>query len=225
MIKSQHTTLVFFRFKGFWGRYMAISMMGFSKLIRPMGKGMRVGKLLGTGSGLGFSRKPNWGQYAHFAIWESEKDAEDYFMKSALIRRMRRWSKSEIRLEMQPYQSRGLWDGVNPYPQAPSAAESGGIVAVLTRAKLKWKNIPDFWKHVEPVNTSLAKSKGRLFSAGLGEWPFSHPITFSVWENLEAAKEFAYQQPFHSKAIQDARKGKWFKEDLFVRFSVQKFEE
>ncbi len=225
MTQNTHTTLIFFQFEGFWSRYMAISIMGFSKVIRPKGKGMLVGKLLGTGSGLGFSRKPNWGQYAHFAIWENEDRAKEYFSSSALIRRLTKWSQKQVVLEMQPYQSRGIWDGKNPYPQIPTSAEMEGSVAILTRAKLKTKNILDFWKHVEPVNTSLANSKGRLFSAGLGEWPFSHPITFSLWEDISAAKEFAYSQPFHAAAIKGARDGSWFKEDMFVRFGVKKFKQ
>jgi spheroidene monooxygenase len=225
MTPNTHTTLTFYQFDGFFSRYMAISIMGFSKVLRPKGKGMLVGKLLGTGSGLGFSRKPNWGQYAHFAIWENEETADNYFQTSKLIRRLNRWAQSKTVLEMQPFQSRGIWDGKNPYSEIPSSAEQGGRVAILTRAKLKPKNILDFWKHVEPVNTSLVNSKGRLFSAGMGEWPFSHPITFSVWENIEAAKEFAYAQPFHSAAVKGAREGAWFKEDLFVRFGLKKFEQ
>ncbi|MDG2463745.1 MAG: hypothetical protein P8M61_01535 [Crocinitomicaceae bacterium] len=56
-----------------------------------MGKGMLVGKLLGTGSGLGFSGKPNWGQYAHFAVW-TETDTKKYFDSSTFIRRLAKWS-------------------------------------------------------------------------------------------------------------------------------------
>lgn len=224
MKENTYTTLNFYQFDGFWGRYMAISIMGFSKLIRPKGKGMLVGKLLGTGSGLGFSRKPNWGQYAHFSIWESKTAADHYFKSSTLIRRLERWSRSKLVFNMEPFQSKGVWDSKNPYPQIPSSGQSNGTVAILTRAKLKFKNIFDFWKHVEPVNTSLGNSAGRIFSAGMGEWPFSHPITFSVWDNMESAKNFAYTQTFHSEAVKNAKEGKWFKEDLFVRFSVEDVE-
>lgn len=220
MMDNTYTTLVFYQFDGFWSRYVSLSIMGFSKLIRPKGEGMLVGKLLGTGSGLGFSRKPNWGQYAHFAVWETREAADRYFAQSSLIRRLGRHAQRKVEFKMEPYQSRGIWDGNNPYPNIPSSGEKAGKIAILTRAKLKTKNILDFWKHVDPVNKSLADSHGRLFSAGLGEWPFSHPITFSVWENLEAAKEFAYSQPFHSAAIKGAREGAWFKEDLFVRFGI-----
>ncbi|CAN0170459.1 unnamed protein product, partial [Chrysoparadoxa australica] len=64
-----------------------------------------------------------------------------------------------------------------------------------------------------------------LFSAGLGEWPFSHPITLSVWRHLDDAKNFAYEHVEHAKAAQSARDGSWFKEDLFVRFSILKHEQ
>lgn len=198
--------------------------MGISKFARPKGKGMLVGKLLGTGAGLGFSRVPNWGQYAHFAIWENKQAANNYFKESKLIRKLAKHSKKRVEFVMEPYQSRGVWDGKNPYPNAPTSGEMEGQIAILTRAKLKLGNIIDFWKHVKPVNTSLENTKGRLFSAGMGEWPFSHPITFSVWENIEAAKEFAYSQSFHSAAIKGAREGGWFKEEMFVRFEVKKLE-
>ena len=37
---------------------------------------------------------------------------------------------------------------------------------------------------------------------------------------MDKAKAFAYGHPEHAKAIKGARDGNWFKEDLFVRFSV-----
>ncbi len=43
-------------------------------------------------------------------------------------------------------------------PGYPNKGKWGGSVTILTRAKLKFKNIPDFWKHVRPVNTSLGNS-------------------------------------------------------------------
>lgn len=66
MTLNTNLTLVFYQFYGFWSRYRAISIMGFSKLIRP--KGNVGGKLLGTGCGLAFFRNPNEGQYARFAV-------------------------------------------------------------------------------------------------------------------------------------------------------------
>ncbi|MFA7272226.1 MAG: hypothetical protein WC044_00070 [Crocinitomicaceae bacterium] len=224
MIENTFTTLHFYQIRGFWNKFFAFRTMGFSKMNPLKGKGMLVGKLLGTGAGLGFSRTPNWGQYALLSIWKTEEDAANYVNQSYYHRKLKSLSYKEIILEMVPFQSRGIWDGKNPFPMIPPNVEANGQVAILTRAKLKLKNIPSFWKHVNPVNESLKNAKGRLFSAGMGEWHFSHPITFSVWDNMESAKDFAYQQHFHSTAIKDARDGEWFKEDLFVRFEVKRFD-
>ncbi len=223
MTKGSYTTLTIYRFEGFWAKYVAISAMGFSKLWFPKPTYASVNKLLGTGSGLGFSRKPNYGQYAHFGVWENEGDEQKYASKNILLRWMDHVCFEKIILEMAPFQSRGIWDGLNPYPGIASMAEKEGQIAILTRAKVKGKHIFDFWKHVNPSNHRLSLSEGRLFSAGLGEWPFSHPITFSVWKNLDFAKAFAYQHPEHAAAIKGARDGGWFREDLFVRFEILKF--
>jgi hypothetical protein len=224
MIENTYTTIHFYQIEGFWNKFFAFRTMGFSKMNPLKGKGMLMGKLLGTGAGLGFSRKPNWGQYALLSIWKTEKESEIYEQQSYYHRKLKTLSFKATILEMVPFQSRGIWDGKNPFPMISPNAESIGQVAILTRAKLKLKKIPSFWKHVNPVNESLKKAKGRLFSAGMGEWHFSHPITFSVWDNMESAKDFAYQQHFHSTAIKDAREGEWFKEDLFVRFEVKCFD-
>lgn len=222
MTVNTFTTITFYQIEGILPRFLAFSIMGISKFRKIKGKGLLIAKLLGTGSELGFSRKPNWGQYALFAIWENEEKAAKFKETNFFHKQLQRLSQKQIELEMQPYQSRGIWDGKNPYPELTPSSETKGKVAILTRAKLNYKNIPSFWKHVDPVNESLKKAKGRLFSAGMGEWHFSHPITFSVWENIEQAKDFAYTQKFHAGAIKGAREGNWFKEDLFVRFKVEK---
>ena len=220
MTGSTVTLLKFYRFEGFIAKYVAISAMGLSKIWFPKKKAMGVNKLLGTGSGLGFSRKANLGQYVHFGIWDSLKDYEEYSKSSFLLNWLNRYSTTSYVLQLEPYQSKGKWDGINPYPNIPANHEEEGNVVILTRAKVKLKNLFDFWKHVHPTNERLKLSKGRMFSAGLGEWPFSHPITFSIWENLDRAKDFACSQIGHGAAATAARKGNWFKEDLFVRYRI-----
>ena len=224
MTENTFTTVNFYQIDGVWSRFLAFSLMGISKFRKVKGEGMLIGKLLGTGSGLGFSRNPNWGQYALLGVWTNEKAAIHFFKTNFFHQRFKKIAHKEIVFEMQPFASRGIWDGKNPFPEIPTQVVSEGKVAILTCAKFKLKHIPSFWKHVEPVNKSLEKAKGRLFSAGMGEWYFSRPITFSVWENIEQAKTFAYAQGFHSDVIKQARADGWFKEDLFVRFTIQKLE-
>jgi heme-degrading monooxygenase HmoA len=42
--------------------------------------------------------------------------------------------------------------------------------------------------------------------------------TFSVWENVEALKNFAYNSPEHQEAIKKTRQIDWYKEEMFARF-------
>ena len=194
--------------------------MGLSKMYFPKFQLALVSKLLGTGSGLGFSRVPNLGQYVHLGIWKNTDDSKKYEKSNILLRLMKKFATEVEVHQLIPYRSHGVWDGKNPYPNIQHNENSNEKVVVLTRAKVKFKFLYSFWKNVGPCNKSLTDSKGRLFSAGLGEWPFSHPITYSIWENLDAAKNFAYQQPQHAAAIAGAKGGKWFKEDLFVRYEL-----
>lgn len=218
------TTLTFYRFKGFFPKYIAISMMGISKVWFPKGKALGINKFLGTGSGLGFSRKPNLGQYAHFAVWADEQTAKEDKANNRFLRILKKYAFESEQYYLKAYQSRGVWDRIDPYVGIPKHSDQGGEVLILTRAKVKFKHLVDFWKHVGPSNARLAQSSGRLFSAGMGEWPFSHPITLSVWKHLDDAKRFAYQHVEHARAAQAAREGTWFKEDLFVRYAILKHE-
>lgn len=64
---------------------------------------------------------------------------------------------------MQPHQSHGVWDGQNSYSGILKQAQMQGSVTILTSAKLKFKNIPDFWKRVRPVNTVSETQKEDCF--------------------------------------------------------------
>ncbi len=215
------TTLTFYRFRGFLSAYLAFSTMGFSKFFTPRAKGMRVGKLLGNGAGLGFSHLPNWGKYSFLAIWDDEQLRVPYFTNSLLQRWLRFISTEQLHLVMEPIQSRGVWDGENPYPTLPAkTTEQVNPVAILTRAKLRFSKLPAFWRQVPKANNGLAAATDKLLTAGMGEWPFSHPITFSVWKTTEAAENFAYKMSQHSEAIRLARTENWFREDLFVRYKI-----
>ena len=44
--------------------------------------------------------------------------------------------------------------------------------------------------------------------------------TFSVWQNKQAMKNFAYQMKDHQEVIQKTRKQNWYSEDMFVRFKI-----
>ncbi|MBR9998507.1 MAG: hypothetical protein KFF73_06020 [Cyclobacteriaceae bacterium] len=47
--------------------------------------------------------------------------------------------------------------------------------------------------------------------------PFREQATFSIWENVDEMKKFAYQS-FHAMAIKVPRKRIGFKGDMYTRF-------
>ena len=212
------TLLTFYHFPGFWRAYFAFSVMGIMKFGKMKAPGMMLGKMLGTGSGIGFGLKPNLNKYATISIFENEAQAQSYLRNSKLLKSLRKYALKETVILLETTQSRGEWDGKIPYTDLSEF--KNGKIAVLTRAKLRFTKIPSFWKTVSPVNESLSKSSGLLFSAGMGEWPFSHPITFSIWDKCESMENFAIHKTEHSTAVKLAIEGKWFRESLFVRYNV-----
>mgnify|MGYP001316013641 FL=1 len=68
----------------------------------------------------------------------------------------------------------------------------------------------------------IGNNENVLFKMGLGEIPWFHQVTFSIWPNAEAMAEFARKDGPHAKAIQSVRDGQWFSEELYARFTVQK---
>ena len=95
----------------------------------------------------------------------------------------------------------------------------GPLVAVLTRATVKIQHAPSFWKHVPGISKEIAKQDHLVFKIGVGEVPWLHQVTFSIWDDIKAMEKFAFNS-FHGEAISEVRKGGWFKEELFARFDV-----
>jgi len=78
----------------------------------------------------------------------------------------------------------------------------------------------EFWKSVPNASRAIKNAKGVEWFKGIGEWPFIQQATFSVWDNLESVKNFAYNSGPHAEIIKKTRKRKWYKEDLFARFEI-----
>jgi len=91
-------------------------------------------------------------------------------------------------------------------------------IAVITRARIKWKYLWAFWKDVPAASKSLEPFDARWTGKGIGEWPLIQQATFSIWENQEAMMDFAYRNPEHRKVIQKTRKLGWYSEEMFARF-------
>jgi hypothetical protein len=93
--------------------------------------------------------------------------------------------------------------------------------------KLLWEKEPsnekqakakDFWKNVAPVQNKMPGAKGLLFSVGIGEMPFLRQATFSVWQDENDMRSFAYTMAEHRDVIKKTRDRKWYSEEMFTRF-------
>ncbi len=120
---------------------------------------------------------------------------------------------------MQTLQAHGKWDGDEPFKAIVNVGKAYiGPVVVLTRAKINFTKLLDFWRHVPKTHASLRQSKGVLLALGIGEKPLVQQATVSVWDSVESMKNFAYQQSGHREIVKRTRQSGWYDEELFARF-------
>jgi hypothetical protein len=190
--------------------------------------GLTFAKLLGTGSGQTFA--PQDADPHHWALltcWDAPHAAAT-FEHSRVVRRWDAACSERLRVLMTPLSSNGQWSGRRPFGTPsirPGDLTPGtGPVAAITRARIRWNQLPAFWRSVPDVTASLATAPGLRWSLGIGEAPIGLQGTFSVWDDLAAMNSFAYKTAGHRRAIEQTRETGWFSEELFARFLVEEME-
>ena len=215
------TTLTVFTLKPGQRRW-ALAQMGTAPPQLQRVPGLRFCKLLGSGAANGFGVWPNFDRYGFMAVWEDVARAEAFFSRHPLWATYQQHSAEQWTVRLAPVKSQGLWDGQNPFDYNTNtvAALADAPMAVLTRASIRWRKIPRFWKFVEPTSAALAHAVGVRTAIGLGELPLVRQATFSVWESAQAMREFAYKDPKHREVIKLTHRENWYAEELFARFHV-----
>jgi hypothetical protein len=203
-----------------WG----LAQMGTMPLKLKIVPGLKFFKMLGSGHGLGFSLKPNFNRYGLLCVWENESAALAFFAENLPVLNYLEHTSEHWTIWLKPMQAHGLWDAINPFSAADATLKTDGPIAALTRATIRLKALPSFWKHVPQTSQALKEAGGLLCSIGLGELPFIRQATFSVWENAEALKNYAYTNAQHKEVIKRTREENWYKEELFARFVPVKTE-
>jgi hypothetical protein len=222
---NQITTFTIFRLSGWKNKLFALkSMARFVPACNGV-EGLEFVKLMGSGGGDGFSVLPNLEQYTLMCVWKNEKSAQSFFSDSEVYHEYLDHTTAHQTIFLRTTMVHGLWGGQNPFASDASVHEEDKIVAVLTRATIKWKDMIRFWRDVPPVSKSLHDSaQPPLFAAGVGELPFRYQATFSIWENSTLMKEFAYKTKYHGDMVSKTRKVGWYSEELFARFLPYKSE-
>lgn len=216
------TTLSIFRFEGWKNCYWAFSQMYFAHKHLKKVKGQRFYKLMGSGRSMGFNPLPDWNSYALLQVWESEKDAMEFFEYNTLAQQYMARKKQHVTLFLRTIRTKGAWGGMKPFANISPIDMENPLRVVLTRARIKKSRMISFWKAVPESQSRLGDFPDLLYSKGVGELPFIEMATVSVWKNEEAIKSFAYKNASHKKVVMKTKRVGWYSEELFARFQPYK---
>ena len=223
---KQIVSITFFRFEGFKNRWWAFTQMGRKAFLNTENPNNLKGitgasfvKMFGAGSGKGFNLMPDFGVYGLLAVWENEGASGDFFSQNEVFKSYQNRTTQIFTVFLQPTVSHGKWNAIEPF-EKNGINDPSAPIAVLTRGTIKTKYVYKFHQFTRTTSRSLEEAEGRIFSIGIGELPIVQQVTFSLWENEEAMKNFAYKNPHHAVVIKKTRELGWYSEELFARFQV-----
>jgi len=219
---AQITCLTFFKYNSAKEKLWAFGMMQFAHKHFVSAEGLSFYKLMGSGKGMGFNPLPDWSVYTLLTVWESEEQADQFIQNSTLYELYQDHADHIWTLYLNNIKAHGLWSDRNPFQQVAFDSSEDPKICVITRATIKKRYLPKFWKYVPTSSKPLVHNHDLIFTKGIGEVPIIQMATFSIWKNEEALKKFAYQSKEHHKAIQMTRSLGWYREELFARFKIVK---
>lgn len=201
-------------------RYIPLAFLSMALFRIPLffSKNIKFWKLLGCGKNGTFDITPDLQQWGLMCVWENKEALDTFQQKSIIWRFWKRFTSEQWTFIGIPIEAHGAWDKRMPFQTEKSKNYHEGAIAVLTRASIRLSKLHRFWKNVPIAAAQLDHAEGFIFSVGIGETPFINQATFSIWENQEMIKKYAYQQKAHAEIIKKTRKEKWYSEELFARF-------
>jgi spheroidene monooxygenase len=212
----QTVALSLFRFDRLTARAWVLGQMALARPGLMRIPGLEFARLCGSGTGEGFTPKPNTAVWAILSVWSDDARARDGVALEPLFQRWRNRAEESFTLWLEPYAARGAWAGTRPF--VPHGAPAGAVAA-LTRATIRPAKALRFWGRVPDISARIGADPNVAFKIGIGEVPFLHQVTFSVWPDVARMAAFARTGP-HAEAIAAVRAGDWFSEELYARFRV-----
>lgn len=197
---------------------LAFISMAIFRLPLFLNKSVRFSKLLGCGKNGTFDINPDYQQWGLMVVWDSKEDFQRFKNDSFIWKFWRFFTSEQWNLLCVPLESHGKWDDQEPFGSPQPDRSYQGKIAVLTRATIRLSKLKNFWKNVPTVASSMNDAQGFITSVGIGEVPFIKQATFSIWEDLDSVKKFAYRQKQHAEVIKKTRQEDWYSEELFARF-------
>jgi hypothetical protein len=137
-------------------RLWAFSQMGLAKPALRKIPELQFFKLMGTGSGAGFSTRPNFGVYTLLAEWPSMKIARERIDSADGLEGHRRMADRMATLYLEPVASRGQWDG-HQFEVAADARDQRLPLVALTRASIRPSKLFRFWSRVPAISETVER--------------------------------------------------------------------
>ena len=215
---NQISTISFLRFDSLSARAWAFARIAGPQRDLKAIPGQTFYKLMGSGRGSGFRPLPDWSVYSLLQVWETEEAAEHFLARSTAMQRYREVAAESLTVFLRTLRANGAWSGRNPFLPLVAPDPANPLRAVITRATIKASCLKKFWSYVPSSDRHLAGSPGLIFAKGIGEAPLVNMATFSLWENEEALRDYAYKDEGHLGAIKRTRDYNWYSEELFSRF-------
>lgn len=218
-IAMQTVTLSLYRFDRILTRGWLLGQMALAR--RPLGRmpGLEFWKLCGSGTGEGFTPRPNWAVWAILGVWRDARHAREGLAQPPFAR-WRARSDEACTFTLQPSAARGAWSGLAPFAaHEATGGASDGPIAVLTRATIRPQRVWRFWARGPDISARIGQDPNVAFKIGIGEVPWLHQVTFSVWPDVQSMAAFARRGP-HAEAIRAVREEGWFSEELYARFRI-----
>lgn len=218
----QSVTLSLYRFGSIPARLWAFSQMGLARGGLSGIRDLHDYKLCGSGTGEGFTPLPNTAVWGILGVWPNHDAARRAFHGAKVFRHYADRSDEAMTLFLTPGPVRGEWGGESPFQPTDIALD--GPIAALTRATVKPRKALQFWRRVPDISKVIGADPNVMFKIGIGEVPWLHQVTFSIWPDAETMAKFARADGPHASAIRSVRDEGWFKEELYARFRVDAVE-
>jgi hypothetical protein len=208
-------------FRAFWA-------MALFRIPLALDRRISFSRLMGTGRSGSFDYHPDLCQWAVLVFLEDGSDIERLRADpEGLLRTLygsfitswwRRSGCETWTIALELLEGHGKWSGRELASTIERKKPTDGPIAVLTRATIRLSRLRAFWSQVAPVSRQFFGSAGLRISLGIGESPFIHQATFSIWDSRSHMQDFAYRTPEHRQVIERTRSENWYREEMFLRF-------
>ena len=213
----QTVSLSLYRFPSIAARLWVLGQMALARIALSQMPEAAFWKLCGSGTGQGFTPRPNTQVWAILTVWPDEATARRMLQTAPVFARWRANAAESWTILLAPTSARGRWSGGQPF--TPHATPQGRVVA-LTRATMRARSFLRFWKRVPDISATIGADPNVIFKIGIGEIPLLHQVTFSIWPDADSMARFARGDGAHGRAIAAVRAENWFAEELYARFVI-----